>query len=230
MLRALPTAQRFRPEVFVQITVESHPRLSVSAFISHWRQPLTAATLPRTAALLSTPLGSSELQPPDDALRSSIRDLLRQRGFKPTGRSKPSSEYLIRASSEGALGAINAAVDTGNAVSLHSGLPISVVDVDKLSEPLSIRCAAEGESYVFNATGQIITLQGLPCLYDAVGPCANAVKDAQRTKTDAGTRRTLTIFWSDKSLEAQTQAALRLYHSLLDGAADITPVAVQPQP
>ena len=37
----------------------------------------------------------------DDALRGLIRDLLRFGGFKPTGRSKPSSEYLLRAVSEG---------------------------------------------------------------------------------------------------------------------------------
>jgi DNA/RNA-binding domain of Phe-tRNA-synthetase-like protein len=216
-----------RLEVVVQLSVESHSRLWVSAFISVWNQPLGAATLPRTAALLAAPVGSCELQAPDDALRAAVRDMLRQRGFKPTGRSKPSSEYLLRASAQGALTPINPAVDACNAVSLHSGLPISVVDLDKLTEPLSIRCAPEGESYVFNPAGQVITLGGLPCLYDAVGPCANAVKDAQRTKTSDVTRRTLSILWSDRSLETHTRAAQKLYEALLADAAQLSPVQVQ---
>ena len=40
--------------------------------------------------------------------------------------------------------------------------------------------APAGASYVFNASGQAIDLGGLLCLFDADGPCANAVKDAQR--------------------------------------------------
>jgi DNA/RNA-binding domain of Phe-tRNA-synthetase-like protein len=208
----------------VQITLERHPRLLAHAFISRWRQPLAAATLPRTAALLRAPLGSCELQAPSDALRAAIRDMLRHGGYKPTGRSKPASEYLLRAHAEGSLGAINPAVDTCNAVSLHSGLPVSVVDLDRLQEPLSIRCAPAEASYVFNPAGQSISLGGLVCLYDAVGPCANAVKDAQRTKTSDATQRTLSILWSERSLAEHTEAALQLYHALLADAAEVEPI------
>jgi DNA/RNA-binding domain of Phe-tRNA-synthetase-like protein len=208
----------------VQIALERHPRLLARAFISRWHQPLAAASLPRTAALLRAPLGSCELQAPNDALRAAIRDMLRQGGFKPTGRSKPASEYLLRAHAEGSLGPINPAVDACNVVSLHSGLPISVVDLDRLQEPLSIRCAPVGTSYVFNPAGQSMDLGGLVCLYDAVGPCANAVKDSQRTKTHDATQRTLTILWSDRSLAEQTEAALQLYYSLLAEAAEVEPV------
>ena len=38
------------------------------------------------------------------------------------------------------------------------------------------------------------------CLFDAEGPCGNAVKDAQRTKTSADTRRTLSAIWSSNTL------------------------------
>ena len=60
-----------------------------------------------------------------------VRNLLRHGGFKPSGRSKPASEYLISAVEKGRLGSINAAVDCCNVASLHSGLPISVVDVGR---------------------------------------------------------------------------------------------------
>ena len=39
--------------------------------------------------------------------------------------------------------------------------------------------------------GQEIRIDGLVCLFDAEGPCANAVKDSQRTKTSDATTRTL---------------------------------------
>src|SRR6185295_8224828 len=123
----------------------------------------------------------------DDAVRGAVRDLLRHGGYKPTGRGKPASEYLVRAAGEGTLGSINAAVDACNAVSLASGLPISLIDLDLATPPLRIAVASHGAAYVFNASGQEMALDGLLCVHDAAGPCANAVKDSQRTKTHAAT-------------------------------------------
>ena len=47
----------------------------------------------------------------DETVRPVIRDLLRHGGFKPSGRSKPASEYLVRAASDGGMRSINAVVD-----------------------------------------------------------------------------------------------------------------------
>src|SRR5688500_10516642 len=105
-------------------------------------------------ALLS-PTASAPLQSSDE-VRAAVRDLLRHGGYKPTGRGKPASEYLIRAVSEGALSSINPAVDACNVVSLHSGLPISVVDLDRARPPFRIAVAAAETTYVFNASGQTI--------------------------------------------------------------------------
>jgi DNA/RNA-binding domain of Phe-tRNA-synthetase-like protein len=212
----------------LQIQLEPHDSLLAQAFIAHWRSPI--AQLPPLAeavSLLASPIGSCKVLPtPDAAVRAAIRDMLRSRDFKPTGRSKPASEYLARASGEGGLRTINPAVDACNAVSLHSGIPISVVDCDKFEGPLRIRLGVSGESYVFNPTGQVIELAGLLCLVDAQGPCANAIKDAQRTKTSDSTRSSLSILWSSRALAAQTTAALELYRSLLRDVAEIEPVAL----
>jgi DNA/RNA-binding domain of Phe-tRNA-synthetase-like protein len=40
------------------------------------------------------------------------------------------------------------------------------------------------------------------CLFDDDGPCANAVKDAQRTKTTSDTRRVLAIVWGSEQPDA----------------------------
>lgn len=189
------------------LTIEEHPLLDLGWLALEWAQPLGAiAASPEVAALLhadaAAPLNSS------DEVRAAVRDLLRHGGFKPTGRSKPSSEYLLRAAGEGKLGAINPAVDVANAVSRHSGLPISVVDLDRAQPPLRVELAPAGARFVFNRSGQEIDVGGLLGLTDAEGPCANAVKDCQRTKTDESTTRTLVLVWGTRVLEGRTARAI----------------------
>src|SRR5205807_7463987 len=130
--------------------------------------------------------------------------------------SKPASEYLLRAAGEGKLSSINLAVDVANIVSLHSGLPISVVDLGHLRPPLRIGVASPSHRYVFNAAGQVIELEGLLCLFDAEGPCATAVKDAQRTKTNHSSRETFSLIWGTQSLAGLAGATDVWYRELLE--------------
>ncbi len=197
------------------LTLDSHPLLDVVAFEATFPSPLSASPSPEWLVALLKPDASAPLSA-DDAVRGAVRDLLRQGGYKPTGRGKPASEYLVRAAGDGSLGSINAAVDVCNAVSLHSGLPISVVDLDRARAPFRVGVAPEGAAYVFNASGQSIDLAGLLCLFDAEGPCANAVKDSQRTKTQGDTRRTLTVLWGTKALPGRTERAFTWYRELLE--------------
>jgi DNA/RNA-binding domain of Phe-tRNA-synthetase-like protein len=197
------------------LTRDPHPLLEAVAFTASFPGPLgELPSPPWLAALLKL-----EVEAPlrsDEAVRGAVRDLLRHGGYKPTGRGKPASEYLVRAATEGSLGSINAAVDACNVVSLHSGLPISVVDLERARPPLRVGVAPAGASYVFNASGQSIDLEGLLCLFDAEGPCANAVKDAQRTKTHAGTRSTLALLWGTKALPGRAEQAFGWYRELLE--------------
>ncbi len=203
----------------LSISIDPHPLLRVAAFATTFPRPL--AELPSPPDLLA--LLRDDAPAPlarDEAVRGAVRDLLRQGGYKPTGRGKPASEYLVRAAGEGggALPAINLAVDACNAVSLHSALPISVVDLDRASPPFRIGLAPAGATYVFNASGQAIDLGGLLCLFDAAGPCGNAVKDAQRTKTGLETTRTLSVVWAPAGQEERLETAARWYRQLLEDA------------
>jgi DNA/RNA-binding domain of Phe-tRNA-synthetase-like protein len=198
----------------VSLHVEPHPLLRVAAFTTSFAAPLAETASP-AEALEALRLDAPAPLQRDEEVRGAVRDLLRHGGYKPTGRGKPASEYLVRAASDGALGSINAAVDVCNAVSLHSGFPISVVDLDRATTPFRIAIAPAGASYVFNASGQEIDLGGLLCLFDAEGPCANAVRDAQRTKTRAETRSTLSVIWGCAGYEERLAAAERWYRSLL---------------
>ncbi len=196
------------------LTVDSHPLLDLRAFVTLFPRPLGEMPTPPALTALLAPDAVAPLTS-DDAVREAVRALLRQGGFKPTGRSKPASEYLLKAVREKLLAPINLAVDVCNVVSYHSGLPISVVDLDRAREPLRVGVAPAGASYVFNASGQIIDLGGLLCLFDADGPCANAVKDAQRTKTSTATRRTLSLIWGSTALPGRAAQAASWYRALL---------------
>ena len=201
----------------ISIRVDPHPLLRVAAFITKFSVSLARITTP-PAALDALRIGGPALLHRDEAVRAAVRDLLRHTGYKPTGRGKPASEYLVRAASEGALGSINAAVDACNAVSMHSGFPISVVDLDRASAPFGIGVAPAGASYVFNASGQEIDLAGLLCLFDAEGPCANGVRDAHRTKTSHETTTTLSVVWGCAGFESRLDEAEQWYRGLLANA------------
>lgn len=204
----------------MQIVMPAHPTARVAAFTTHF-----AATLDTVDAASLRPLLRADAVAPlgrDEAVRQAVRDMLRHGGYKPTGRGKPASEYLVRAVEAGELDSINAAVDACNAVSLHSGLPISVVDLELVHGPLRIGIGAAGEQYVFNRAGHEIDVSGLLCLYDGEGPCANAVKDSQRTKTRAETQRTLSVIWGVAGHEDRLGAAQSWYRDLLHAVGATT--------
>ena len=199
------------------LTVDPHPLLDAVVFTSTWPLPLAQVDPGPARAFLSAS-AAAPLQV-DDEVRAAVRDLLRHGGFKPTGRSKPAREYLVKAVEEGWLSpasGINACVDACNAVSLHSGLPISVVDADLARPPYRLAICPRGTGYVFNPSGQQIDLGGLLCLWDAEGPCGGPVKDSQRTKTHDGTVRTLTVIWGTGALSGRTQATWAWYRALLE--------------
>lgn len=188
----------------LELNVRPHERLELGLLAARCEPGLASPEWLRELLAADAPAPIER----DEAVHGAVRDLLRSKTYKPTGRGKPASEYLVRAAEEGRLGSINAAVDLNNVVSLHSGLPISVVDVERLRPPLEVGLAGEGASYVFNASGQEIRVDGLLCLMDAEGPCANAVKDAQRTKTDAQSGELLYLLWGTREISGRTRAAL----------------------
>lgn len=190
------------------ISIVPHPLLEVGAFVTKFAHPL---------CVVSAQLGAG-VEPPftsNDAVRAEIRALLRHGGFKPSGRSKPASEYLVAAHEGGQFPSINAAVDVCNVVSLYSGLPISVIDLDRVVGELSVSICPPATSYVFNPSGQVIDASGLIAALDAQGPTATPVKDAQRTKTHDQTRSTLSIVWGTNKLPGRTNETTSWYRQLV---------------
>jgi len=196
------------------ISVQPHAALDVGAFVTRFAEPLGRTVTPPEITALAVAGAAAPLATSVE-IRTEVRNLLRTGGFKPSGRSKPASEYLVGAVIEGRFPSINAGVDACNVVSLHSGLPISLVDVDLLDGPLEIRNAPAGTTYAFNPSGQVIDVSGLVCLWDAQGPTGTPVKDAQRTKTHDGTRAAISIVWGTSALPGRTREATRWYRDLM---------------
>jgi len=202
--------------------VAPHRLLEAGAFVTRFARPMGELVTPVGIADLvasgaTPPLSSSE------TVRSQIRQLLREGGFKPAGRSKPASEYLVSAHAEKRFPHINAAVDACNVASLFSGLPISLIDLDRVAGEVRIGVCPPGTSYVFNPSGQVIDASGLLAVFDGEGPTGTPVKDAQRTKTHDGTRTTLAVLWGTNALPGRTEQATRWYRELvamIDGATN----------
>ena len=199
----------------MNISQEPHSLLYATAFLTDWPAPLGENyNLSRVRRFFGEQ--NFEFEPPSN-IKILIRDLLRKGGFSPSGRNKPACEYLSKAVEKGWFSpshGINAAVDCCNAVSLHSQLPISVIDISKATPPFTIRVCPKDTSYIFNPSGQILRADGLLALCDQNGPCGTSVKDAQRTKTDDKTLQTLSIVWSHIDIQEYTDIVTKMYIEL----------------
>jgi DNA/RNA-binding domain of Phe-tRNA-synthetase-like protein len=138
-----------------------------------------------------------------ESVRVAVRSVLRVGGYKPTGRGKPASEFLLGVAREQELPIVNNLVDINNLVSLTSALPISMFDGDRLGPATSVRFGRPGESYVFNQSGQTMDIAGIPvvCRASSDEPVGNAVKDSMLAKVGQETRSAEAVIYGSRQLE-----------------------------
>ncbi|MEM9664950.1 MAG: phenylalanine--tRNA ligase beta subunit-related protein [Bacteroidota bacterium] len=146
------------------------------------------------------------LNPAEEARRRAVRDMLRRPGYKPTGRGKPASEYLLRTANPAADGRqqfprISPAVDIGNLMSLNTLWPLSLWDLDRAQTAhVAVRLGQAAEAYVFNEAGQTINVHdlvvGCAVQDEQTRPIVNPVKDSQATKTQPGTERVAVLIYA----------------------------------
>jgi len=195
------------------LAIAPHPLLEIGAFVTRSSAPLRDLVTPGAITDQLAPGVTRQIV--SDIERNAVRQLLRHGGFKPAGRSKPASEYLQAAYAENRFPRINAAVDACNVASFHWGLPISLIDLDRVVGDLRVELCPQGTSYVFNPSGQVIDASGLLAVFDREGPTGTPVKDAQRTKTHDDTRATLAVVWGTNALPGRTREATAWYRDLV---------------
>lgn len=167
-----------------------------------------------------------------EARRLAARDMLRNGRYKPTGRGKPASEYLVRAAHEG-FPRINAVVDIANLMSLQERLPISLWDLDRIGAwPMRFRLGAPGEHYVFNVGGQTLEVADLVVgcrLTPETGPegepVVSPIKDSQLAKTADGTYRVAACVYAPLTTVSRTdmdEICARFAHWLMACGSGVT--------
>ncbi|NMB76101.1 MAG: hypothetical protein GYA21_13350 [Myxococcales bacterium] len=148
-------------------------------------------------------------------LKERVRAMLRHGKYRPAGRGKPASEFLLQAALAGEFPNLPPPVLANNVVSLESGYPGSLFDAARTGPELLLRRGRVGESYVFNASGQAIDLTDLLLVCRRAGlawvPCGNPVKDSQETKVHPGTKDVLAVLFApaDESPERLEHHAQR---------------------
>jgi DNA/RNA-binding domain of Phe-tRNA-synthetase-like protein len=145
-----------------------------------------------------------------DPRREAVRGMLRAGGFKPAGRNKPAQEYLLRTVREsGALPFIFNAVDWLNAVSLASGIPISLLAAERLGERAVARYGRQGERFVFNRAGQELDLAGLICVCAVQGsdsaPLGTPIKDSMAGKISENDRNVVAILYAPQQAVSEDE-------------------------
>lgn len=158
-----------------------------------------------------------------DDRRQAVRQLLRFGGFKPSGRSKPAQEYLARTAADAEVWPfILNAVDLLNVISLRSGLPISLLAVERAGTNLLIRYGLPDESFVFNASGQTLDVEGLLCVCGErdgrMQPAGTPVKDSQLAKVQVGDQHVLGCLYAPRSVVSD-EVLLRWTEELAQGWA-----------
>jgi len=175
------------PAIFALIWAEGIHRPEMPATSSPFLGPLLEATLAAGEEAVPT------------SVRQRVRKILRCGKYKPSGRGKPASEFLLRAALSESFPLVNGPVDVNNAISLESGFPGSIFDADLSGRELLIRRGFPDEEYVFNPSGQTIDLEDLLLVCrktdDGWEACGNPVKDAMITKISAETTNVIAVLY-----------------------------------
>ena len=170
------------------------------------------------SAALDAAIAAARSRQETASITGPVRDMLRRGKYKPTGRGKPASEYLLQAALEDRFPRISNLVDINNLVSLRSLLPISLVDLVRADRThFIVRHGRASESYVFNAAGQTIDLEDLVLLARLPGDeaCANPVKDSMATKLDDRSTDVMAVLYAPPALRADLVRATEAFEDAL---------------
>jgi DNA/RNA-binding domain of Phe-tRNA-synthetase-like protein len=186
------------PRLIIDPSLSPCPTLPALIWATGIQPPVRAGAPPAFLAKVLARSKAADFWPA--GLKERVRGMLRHGRYKPSGRSKPASEFLLGAAREGSFPLVNGPADVNNAISLESGYPASIFDARLSGTALLLRRGLPGEGYVFNPSGQAIDLTDLllVCRRGGSGwePCGNPVKDAMSTKIREGAREVVAVLFA----------------------------------
>lgn len=149
-----------------------------------------------------------------DPVIANVRAAFKACGKDPS-RYRPSSEALTRRVIAGKpLYQVNNVVDSGNLVSLMTGIPVGIYDTAKVEGDVQLRVGLEKESYDGIGRGPI-NLEGLPVLSDAQGPFGTPFSDSARTAVSDQTEHVILVLFGLNVDIAHVEAAAEIADTLL---------------
>ncbi len=150
-----------------------------------------------------------------DPIIGAVRAAFKAIGKDPS-RYRPSSEALTRRVLAGkGLYAVNNVVDTGNLVSLMTGVPVGCYDAAWVKGDLTLRPGTPGETYDGIGRGGI-NLEGLPVLVDADGPFGSPFSDSSRTAVTEKTSDLIFVIYGLNMDVAHVEAAAEMADTLIE--------------
>jgi DNA/RNA-binding domain of Phe-tRNA-synthetase-like protein len=157
-----------------------------------------------------------------DPVIAAVRAAFKATGKDPS-RYRPSSEALTRRALAGkGLYKVNNVVDSGNLVSLMSGLPVGCYDAAWIKGDLTLRPATPGETYEGIGRGGI-NLEGLPVLADDGGPFGSPYSDSARTAVTEKTENLVFVIYGLNVDVEHVNAAGDMADTLMQKFCTITP-------
>ncbi|WP_417456022.1 B3/4 domain-containing protein [Kordiimonas sp.] len=151
-----------------------------------------------------------------DPVIADVRAAFKVCGKDPS-RYRPSSEALTRRVIAGkGLYLVNNVVDSGNLVSLMTGIPVGVYDAEKIKGDVRLTIGEAGEEYAGIGRGSI-NLEGLPVMHDSEGPFGTPFSDSARTNVDETTTRIAFVLYGLNIDIAHVEAAAEIADTLITG-------------
>ncbi len=149
-----------------------------------------------------------------DPVIANVRAAFKACGKDPS-RYRPSSEALTRRVISGKpLYQVNNVVDSGNLVSLMTGIPIGIYDTGKIEGGMQMTIGAKGDSYEGIGRGAI-NLEGLPVLKDDTGPFGTPFSDSARTAVTEDTTHIVMVLFGLNIDIAHVEAAAEIGDTLI---------------
>jgi DNA/RNA-binding domain of Phe-tRNA-synthetase-like protein len=149
-----------------------------------------------------------------DPVIAGVRYAFKACGKDPS-RYRPSSEALTRRVIAGkALYHVSNLVDSGNLVSLMTGVPVGIYDTAKINGAMHLTIGGEGDSYKGIGRGRI-NLEGLPMLRDGDGPFGTPFSDSARTAVSDETSHAVVVLYGLNVDVAHVEAAAEVADTLI---------------
>ncbi|MFC3050381.1 B3/B4 domain-containing protein [Kordiimonas pumila] len=144
-----------------------------------------------------------------DPVIAGVRAAFKSLGKDPS-RYRPSSEALTRRVLSGkALYHVNNVVDSGNLISLMTGLPIGCYDAAWIKGPIEFRVGMPGETYDGIGRGDV-NLENLPVLADTSGAFGSPFSDSGRTAVGDRTKNLKFVIYGLNVDVAHVEAAAEM--------------------